>query len=220
MTAKELQKLEDQNQKKRTENIKKIGHRFENYRKLLWKWIVVYILVYIFWSLFEYFFVNWEWFKEIVKNRANWLRELILLIVEFILAFLRGRLYSFDGEITSQLKSPFGQICFFINKNEEIDEETKDKMIEKITESNEHCKETFKKFGMLSIAGETAKILVKMNLDEETSLSPRTLGFYLVMMRTKIVPLLSYLVPIYYSNKQIRNISKDLEKIQKSLSSN
>jgi len=35
MTAKELRKLENQNQKKRTESIKNIGHRFENYRKLL-----------------------------------------------------------------------------------------------------------------------------------------------------------------------------------------
>jgi len=133
--------------------------------------------------------------------------------VEFASAFIRGRLYSFDGEITSQLKAPFGQICFYVNKSEEIDEEIKDKIIEKITESNEHCKETFKKFGMLAIAGETTKILTKMKLDEETTLSPRTPGFYLFMIRTKIVPLLSYLVPIYYSNKQIRSVGRDLKKM-------
>lgn len=221
MTAKQLWKLENQNQKKHTESIKKIVHRLLSYQRLLWKWIAIYIFVYVLWSVFEYFFVNWEWFKNIVKEKKNnWLSELILLGIETAFALGRGCLFSMDGFITAQLKAPFGQICFFINKSEEIGEQTKDQMIEKITESNEHCKETFKKFGILAIANETVKILTKMDLDISTKKNsdPKNPSFYLVLVRKKLVPLLSYIVPIYFSDRKIKSISEDLEEIWNSSS--
>jgi len=142
--------------------------------------------------------------------------------VEVVLAFIRGFLFSADGFITAQLKAPFGQICFFINKSEEIDEKTRDQMIEKITESNEHCKETFKKFGVLAIAAETVKILEKMDLDtsKKSDINPRTPGFYLRIIRKKIVPLLSYVVPIYFSGRKIKIVSEDLKETKNLFSSN
>jgi hypothetical protein len=43
----------------------------------------------------------------------------------------------------------------------EIDEQDKDYIITKATESNEHCKETLKKFGILTITVEITKVFIK-----------------------------------------------------------
>ncbi|CAG8449770.1 9078_t:CDS:2 [Ambispora gerdemannii] len=52
-------------------------------------------------------------------------------------------------------------MCFAINKTDGIDDAKKDYIINKATESNEHCKETLKKFGILTIGGELIKIFIK-----------------------------------------------------------
>lgn len=66
-----------------------------------------------------------------------------------------------DGFVTALLKSPFNQMCYAINKAEGISYEKKDSIITKATESNEHCKETLKKFGILTICGEVIRIIVE-----------------------------------------------------------
>ncbi|MEG7978525.1 MAG: hypothetical protein NY202_00995 [Mollicutes bacterium UO1] len=73
------------------------------------------------------------------------------------MALLQGLLFGLDGWVTALLKSPFNQMCFTINKTEGIPDEKKDYIITKATESNEHCKETLKKFGILMITAELAK---------------------------------------------------------------
>jgi hypothetical protein len=50
---------------------------------------------------------------------------------------------------------------------EEISNQDKDYIITRATESNEHCKETLKKFGILTITGELLRIFIKQkNLTE------------------------------------------------------
>lgn len=66
-----------------------------------------------------------------------------------------------DGFVTALLKSPFNQMCYAINKVEGISYKKKDSIITKATESNEHCKETLKKFGILTIGTEVIRIIVK-----------------------------------------------------------
>ena len=66
-----------------------------------------------------------------------------------------------DGFVTALLKSPFNQMCYAINKAEGISYKKKDYIITKATESNEHCKETLKKFEILTICGEVARIIVE-----------------------------------------------------------
>jgi hypothetical protein len=76
-------------------------------------------------------------------------------------AIIQGLLFCMDGVVTALLKSPFNQMCYAINKVEGISYKKKDRIITKATESNEHCKETLKKFGILTIGGEVIRIIVK-----------------------------------------------------------
>jgi hypothetical protein len=66
-----------------------------------------------------------------------------------------------DGVVSALLKSPFNQMCYAINKAEGISYKKKDSIITEATESNEHCKETLKKFGILTICTEVARIIIE-----------------------------------------------------------
>ena len=58
-------------------------------------------------------------------------------------------------------------MCYAVNMTKEIDTQDKDYIITRATESNEHCKETLKKFGILTITVEIAKLFIKQrNLAE------------------------------------------------------
>jgi hypothetical protein len=76
-------------------------------------------------------------------------------------ALIQGILFCMDGVVSALLKSPFNQMCYAINKAEGISYKKKDSIITKATESNEHCKETLKKFGILTICGEVARIIIE-----------------------------------------------------------
>ncbi|CAG8516240.1 9090_t:CDS:2 [Scutellospora calospora] len=78
-----------------------------------------------------------------------------------IVAIIQGLLFSLDGFVTSLLKSPFQQMCYAINLTEGISNLDKDYIIARATESNEHCKETLKKFGILTITGELLRVFIK-----------------------------------------------------------
>jgi hypothetical protein len=51
-------------------------------------------------------------------------------------------------------------MCYAINKAEGIEDKEKDYIITKLTESNEHCKETLKKFGILAVSGELVRVFI------------------------------------------------------------
>ena len=74
---------------------------------------------------------------------------------------IQGILFCMDGFVTALLKSPFNQMCYAINKAEGISYKKKDNIITKATESNEHCKETLKKFGILTISTEVIRIIIQ-----------------------------------------------------------
>src|SRR3954449_11118339 len=77
-----------------------------------------------------------------------------------IVALIQGTLFCLDGWVTALLKSPFNQMCYTINRAEGIDDKKKDYIIKKATESNEHCKETLKKFGIITISQEIIRVFV------------------------------------------------------------
>jgi hypothetical protein len=74
---------------------------------------------------------------------------------------LKGILFSIDGFVTSLLKSPFNQMCYAINQSKLIVQKEKDLLITMATESNEHCKETLKKFGVISLISELFKAFIE-----------------------------------------------------------
>ncbi|CAG8456143.1 26253_t:CDS:2 [Gigaspora margarita] len=76
------------------------------------------------------------------------------------IAILQGLLFSLDGFVTALLKSPFNQMCYAINKSEGIPYKKKRLIITLATRSNEHCKETLKKMGMLTIVTEMIRIFI------------------------------------------------------------
>jgi hypothetical protein len=76
-------------------------------------------------------------------------------------------LFALDGFVTSLLKSPFQQMCYEVNITKKISAKDKDYIITRATESNEHCKETLKKFGILTITGELLAVFIaQTNLTE------------------------------------------------------
>ena len=89
------------------------------------------------------------------QDAARGVRNLLEVMSE------NGRLGQLDGVVSALLKSPFNQMCYAINKAEGISYKKKDSIITKATESNEHCKETLKKFGILTICGEVARIIIE-----------------------------------------------------------
>jgi hypothetical protein len=103
-----------------------------------------------------------------------------------ILVLCQGLLFSLDGFVTALLKSPFNQMCFTINKTEGIPDETKDYIITKATESNEHCKETLKKFGIITIVVELARVFIKKDKTNGT-------------LKYENLLVLSYIVPLLFA---------------------
>jgi|SRR6185503_10240075 len=119
------------------------------------------------------------------------------------MAILQGLLFSLDGFVTALLKSPFNQMCYAINKAEGISDKKKDYIITKATESNEHCKETLKKFGIITIATELTMTFIKITAEKG--------------LEYERVMLISYLVPILFAALDIWQIHRELKKIEKSL---
>lgn len=118
---------------------------------------------------------------------------------------LQGLLFSLDGFVTSLLKSPFNQMCFTINKAEGISDKKKDYIITKATESNEHCKETLKKFGIITIATELFRNFIK-----DAGEKGKEVKYERWMV-------LSYLIPIFFAAFDIWLIHNELKKIRQSL---
>jgi len=91
-----------------------------------------------------------------------------------------------DGFVTSLLKSPFSQINQNINAFAMLTDEEKDYLTFRNTNSNENCKETLKKFGILTIAAELVKVFIKNSGRE----SQKYQFEHLIVI--------SYLVPLFF----------------------
>jgi hypothetical protein len=102
-------------------------------------------------------------------------------------------------------------MCFAINKTEGISDKKKDYIITKATESNEHCKETLKKFGIITIAAELLKTFIKIVIKENKKYQMVKDGDYEYLI------VLSYLVPIFFAAFDIYLIHRELKKIEKTI---
>ncbi|CAJ0764476.1 17625_t:CDS:1, partial [Entrophospora sp. SA101] len=107
-----------------------------------------------------------------------------------------------DGFVTALLQSPFNQMCFTINKTEGIPDKRKDYIITRATESNEHCKETLKKFGIITIVSELLKVFIHLDKTDKSLKYENLLVF-------------SYVIPLLFAALDIWLISKELKKIRK-----
>ena len=122
-----------------------------------------------------------------------------------VAALIQGTLFAMDGFVGALLKSPFNQMCYAINKAEGISYKKKDSIITKATESNEHCKETLKKFGILTICVEVARIIVEGAPGAGDELKYGKFWFLLNV---------SYLIPLMFATYRIWQIHRELSKLK------
>jgi hypothetical protein len=101
-------------------------------------------------------------------------------------------------------------MCYAINDvgEEEISYSKKDYIIKKATESNEHCKETLKKFGILTITQELVRVFLFREKAGDIKLGPY---WYLINI--------SYLIPLAFAVLAIFSIHKKLKEIKRTLPS-
>ncbi|MCE8164083.1 MAG: hypothetical protein I3273_06745 [Candidatus Moeniiplasma glomeromycotorum] len=182
------------------ESFKEIKAMFNQYWKVLVLLIGVYILSYLVWHWISRKFI----LKDAHKGKFGNETGIVVLV-----AVVRGLLFSLDGFVTSLLKTPFNQMCYAINKAEGIDKKKKNHIITKATESNEHCKETLKKFGILNIGIELISLIAFLIED-----SPLKKG---IEEKYANYLYISYFIPLFFSGLAIFLIYRELKKIEKSL---
>ena len=181
-------------------SLKRIDEQFRRYRKYLFGLVLIYIISYIIWVFFisrwiRYFLVN----QGLEKGKEFW-------FVVLAAGIIQGILFCMDGVVSALLKSPFNQMCYAINKAEGISYKKKDSIITKATESNEHCKETLKKFGILTIGTEVIRIIVEGA--SKAGDEPKFGGYWYLLH-------ISYLIPLALAVYRVWQIRKELDKLKK-----
>lgn len=182
-------------------SFQRINDKFRQYWKCLLILTVVYIGAYLLWSKGISI-----WVLGLLKKNEWSSKDRFLIIT---VAIIQGLLFSLDGFVTSLLKSPFQQMCYEVNTTKKINTKDKDYIITRATESNEHCKETLKKFGILTITGELLSVFIKQkNLTEAAE---KKNGPYANWLN------LSYLIPLIFVAISIFLIRRRLKKIKKKI---
>lgn len=176
---------------------KRITDKFKEYYKILSLLIAAYIVLYLVWVFAAATIV-----KRLDPKQTK--GDLTLAVVVIV---TQGIFFCLDGWVTSLLKSPFNQMCYAINKAEGIDDKQRDYIITKLTESNEHCKETLKKFGILAVSGELARVFIRAQKLADTD----KFGDYAAYFH------ISYLIPLVFAALALISINRELKKIKKNL---
>lgn len=181
---------------------KRINEQFRRYWRYLFGLIFIYVVSYIIWV-----FLVSKWIRGFLDScgynpgKGFW-------FVVLGAAIIQGALFSMDGVVSALLKSPFNQMCYAINKAEGISYKKKDNIITKATESNEHCKETLKKFGILTICTEVARIIIG---GEKGAGDQVKYGDYWLLLN------ISYLIPLMFATYRIWQIHKELKKMKETV---
>ena len=195
--------LSSESKKSGTVAFERINDQFRRYWKYLFSLIFIYSASYIVWA-----FLISKWLRGFLDSRRYNPGKNFWFIV-LGAAIIQGILFCMDGVVSALLKSPFNQMCYAINKAEGISYKKKDSIITKATESNEHCKETLKKFGILTICGEVARIIIE---GAKGAGDRDKYGDYWLLLN------ISYLIPLMFATYRIWQIHKELKKIKKTMS--
>jgi hypothetical protein len=136
-------------------------------------------------------FIN-KWIRPNIKwCLENWEDTTILSVTGIL-----GILFLLDSLISSELKTPLQRLSVKI-ESADISEKEKKFLLSRTQQSNETFKETFKRFGLLSIAGVTIKLLGK-TFDE------------------KLLSNLCYAVTLAFGGWRIWEVGRVLKKMKKS----
>lgn len=172
---------------------KRILVKFRQYWRVLLLLMVGYIVGYMIWVT-----ITDRISAYLLKNK--WDGNVRWVVV--FAALLQGLLFCMDGFVTSLLKSPFSQMNQNINSSSMITDKEKDYLTFRNTNSNENCKETLKKFGILTIAAELVKVFVR---NEGKGNQKYSFENWIVI---------SYLVPLFFVLLDLWRVHKMLKKIK------
>lgn len=129
--------------------------RIETLFEKWWNWLayltIAYFFIFFSWNCIKSNLYDLKFIGSAFDIKSEEKKYFWKLPIFFILVLTRGLMFCADGLVTSWLKSPFSQICYSINKSG-IDDHQSDEIITLMTEINEHFKETFKKFGILTVS--------------------------------------------------------------------
>jgi hypothetical protein len=186
------------------EVFQRINDKFVEYWTYLFRLIAFYILGYGLWNRL----ISGE-IRRMLDNRGfNEKKSKSSFPLFLALVIIQGLLFCLDGWVTALLKSPFNQMCYAINKAEGvIREKERDQIITIATESNEHCKETLKKFGVVTISIELLKVFSQAKNLRKSNLEQ--FGQYADWIYV------SYLIPLAWAAFDIWKIHRTLRKIEK-----
>jgi len=174
------------NEERQTFN--RINEKFRQYWVCLLKIISFYIMTYLVWYFASVY---------IPGGKGAWAYS--------VFSLSRGIMFSIDGFVTSLLKTPFNQMCYAINKSDLLSDKQKDYVITRATESNEHCKETMKKFGIISITTELTRVIIK----EDGPIKKESFWYPITYI--------SYLIPLFFAAYDIMVIRRELRSVKNSI---
>jgi hypothetical protein len=137
----------------------RIKSTFEGWWTSLLVLTVCFIVLYISWIRIIQLIPTVELLRFFFRDRGTWFLKLTAFsLLALLIVIFKGLMYCVDGLVASWLKAPFAQMCHSINSSG-LDYYQSNDITELLTEINEHFKETFKKFGVLTICAEASTIL-------------------------------------------------------------
>ena len=202
-------KIKEKNNKNKEIKIKEIDERekqvfrrilvkFRQYWRVLLLLMVGYIVGYMLWASINNMISDY-----LRENKWNGNVKWVVVFA----ALLQGLLFCMDGFVTSLLKSPFSQMNQNINASAMITDEEKDYLTFRNTNSNENCKETLKKFGILTIAAELIKVFIR---NEGKGSQQYQFEDWIVI--SYLVPLIFVLWDIWRVHKMLKKVKDRLKK--------
>ena len=175
-------------------NLQEIIIKFKRYRRVLSLLILGYIICYLVWIGISKLIT--DYFEPRGFNGS------VLWVA--ILAFtIQGFLFCLDGYVTSLMKSPFSQMNQKINHSKLLSPEERDELTFRNTNSNENCKETLKKFGILQISGELVMVFIRNQY-----------GWGKSVYKYERLMVISYLIPLGFVFFDIWRVHQKLKKIK------
>lgn len=208
-------------EKKKKISLGEIEESFYQYRKRIHIIILTYILLYASWCFIGH---TATWLSknssiELLKSNQRFLHWTLQIVINLII----GLLFCLDGKICAWIKTPFARLTLGIGTSN-LTKEKKQSLLFIATDANESLRETFKKFGMITIISEVqnffflGKNLGKF-LREKNGCTANVEGVgderTIEESYAYFCFLIAYLMPIGLSLYYIKKIKNSLEELKK-----
>ncbi|MCE8167922.1 MAG: hypothetical protein I3275_04845 [Candidatus Moeniiplasma glomeromycotorum] len=183
--------------------LEEIIKKFKQYRKVLFLLILGYIVCYLVWVgvsklITDYF--------EPRRFNGNVLWVVILAVI------IQGLLFCLDGYVNSLIKSPFSQMNQKINHSKLLSPQEQDELTFRNTNSNENCKETLKKFGIMQISTELVMVFIRNSYTWGES----KFKYERLMVIAYLIPLGLVIFDIWRVHKKLKKIKNRVAHLEKS----